>query len=66
MDKELLVKKLKELKEKQQLVEQAWEKIGNKGLIDFFIEIIPTMLNAQRASIFVLDPEKEKVWLHTG
>ncbi len=66
MDKELLVKKLKELKEKQQLVEQAWEKIGNKGLIDFFIEIIPTMLNAQRASIFVLDPEKEKVWLHSG
>lgn len=66
MDKELLAKKLVELKEKQQLVEQTWEKIGNKGLIDFFIEIIPIMLDSQRASIFVLDPEKNKIWLHSG
>lgn len=66
MDKELLAQKLKELKEKQKLVEQTWQKTGNRGLIAFFIEIIPKLLDAQRASIFILDPEAEKAWLQSG
>lgn len=43
----------------------AWEE-GHHMLLDFCVRIIPKVVSAERCSIFVHDPEKEKVWLKAG
>jgi GAF domain-containing protein len=66
VDKSGLEKKLAQLREKQQLMERAWREAGNRELLQFFVDIMPRALNAERCSIFILDPVDEKAWLQCG
>lgn len=66
MDKALLEQKLNQLRKKQQLMEKAWREAGNRKLIQFFVDIMPKALDAERCSIFILDPVDEKAWLQCG
>ncbi|MBL1276764.1 MAG: GAF domain-containing protein [Ectothiorhodospiraceae bacterium] len=66
MDRELLEQKLNQLRKKQQLMETAWREAGNRKLIQFFVDIMPKALDAERCSIFILDPVDEKAWLQCG
>lgn len=66
MDKVLLEQKLNQLRKKQQLMEKAWREAGNRKLIQFFVDIMPKALDAERCSIFILDPVDEKAWLQCG
>lgn len=66
MDRALLEKKLEQLRKKQQLMEKAWREAGNRQLLQFFVDIMPKTLGAQRCSIFILDPVDEKAWLACG
>lgn len=62
-----LVKRLAELKGKQETLEKAWRKReGNRALLEFLVEIMPKALDAERCSIFVLDPFQDNVWVHCG
>lgn len=66
MDKAILEKKLEQLRKKQQLMEKAWREAGNRQLLQFFVDIMPKVLGAERVSIFILDPVDEKAWLACG
>lgn len=66
MEKQVLEKKLAELKKKQQLIDGAWDKVSNQKLVEFFVELVPKVLNVERCSIFVLDPVADNLWLHCG
>lgn len=66
MDKALLEQKLDQLRKKQQMMEKAWREAGNRKLIQFFVDIMPKALEAERCSIFILDPVDEKAWLQCG
>ena len=66
MKREVLEKKLEQLRAKQQLMEKAWKEAGNRQLIQFFVDVMPRTLNAERCSIFILDPVDEKAWLQCG
>lgn len=66
MKREMLEKKLAQLRAKQQLMEKAWKEAGNRELIQFFVDIMPRTLAAERCSIFILDPVDEKAWLQCG
>ncbi len=66
MKREVLEKKLEQLRAKQQLMEKAWKEAGNRQLIQFFVDIMPRTLDAERCSIFILDPVDEKAWLQCG
>ena len=66
MKKQNLTEKLNILRTKQKQVDAAWEKTGNKALIEFFVDIIPKVLDVERCSIFVHDPSEEKVWIQSG
>lgn len=61
-----LTKKLHELKEKQQQIERAWRKIGNREFLEFMIELLPKALHAERCSIFINNPEDNNVWIQCG
>jgi GAF domain-containing protein len=66
MDRALLEQKLEQLRKKQQLMEKAWREAGNRQLLQFFVDIMPKALSAERCSIFILDPVDEKAWLQCG
>jgi GAF domain-containing protein len=61
-----LQQRLDELRAKQLKLDEAWKKTGNKQLLEFFVELIPRALDAERCSIFVLDPEADNVWVMCG
>lgn len=54
------------LKRKQEMISRCWKRDGNKELLDFFVEILPKMLDAERCSIFVHDSANAEVWLQCG
>ncbi|MCK4950685.1 MAG: GAF domain-containing protein [Gammaproteobacteria bacterium] len=66
MESQEIATKLEELKSKQERIDRAWEKTGNKELLQFFIEIIPRVLDVERCSIFIHNPKEENVWLECG
>jgi signal transduction protein with GAF and PtsI domain len=66
MDRTVFEQKLEQLRKKQQLMEKAWRETGNRQLLKFFVDIMPRTLDAERCSIFILDPVNEKVWLQCG
>ena len=66
MDRAGFEQKLEQLRKKQQLMEKAWLAAGNRKLLQFFVDIMPKTLTAERCSIFILDPVDEKVWLQSG
>lgn len=66
MDRTALEKKLAELKTKQVMIDKAWHKTGNRELMQFFVEIIPKAIKAERMSIFIHDPVDSHVWVHCG
>ncbi len=66
MDRALMEQKLAQLRKKQQLMEKAWREAGNRQLLQFFVDIMPRALDAERCSIFILDPVDEKAWLQCG
>ncbi|NGZ29339.1 MAG: GAF domain-containing protein [Magnetococcales bacterium] len=55
------------LKRKQEMISRCWKKDGgSKEVLDFFIEILPKMLDAERCSIFIHDSANAEVWLQCG
>ncbi len=66
MDKLTLENKLDRIRQKQEKLERAWKKTGNKELLQFFIDIMPRVLDVERCSIFILDPEENTAWLQCG
>ena len=66
MDRAELESKLEELKKKQVAIDNTWKKAGNRDLLQFFVEIIPTVLNCERLSIFIHDPVDANLWIQSG
>jgi len=66
MNRDAVTQRLAELKSKQALIDKAWNKAGNKKLLEFFVEVISKALHVERCSIFILDPIDDNVWLHCG
>ncbi len=58
--------KITKLKAKQKSIEVSWGKTGNPKLIQFFIDIIPDLVNAERSSVFVFNPDSDSLWLYRG
>ncbi len=66
MDRTALEQRLTELKAKQAMIDKAWKKTGNRELLQFFVEITPKTINAERVSIFIHDPVDSHIWVHCG
>lgn len=66
MDRAELENRLAELKTKQAMIDKAWQKTGNRELLQFFVEVIPKAIKAERMSIFIHDPVDSHVWVQCG
>jgi len=58
--------KITKLKAKQKTIEVSWGKTGNPKLIQFFMDIIPGLVNAERCSVFIFNPDSDMLWLYRG
>jgi hypothetical protein len=58
--------KITKLKAKQKTIEDSWGRAGNPKLIQFLIDIVPELLNAERCSIFIYNPSTDSLWLYRG
>ncbi len=54
------------LKLRQQLITRTWRHQFNKELMEFFTDILPKIMEAERCSIFIHDPQHKKIWLKCG
>ncbi len=61
-----LLSALNELRDKQRKIDDAWNKLGDRNLLKFFVEILPQTLNAERSSLFILDPKQDNIWIKCG
>ncbi len=66
MERTALIHKLNELKKKQKMIEKAWQRAGNRELLQFFVEIMPKVVDAERCSIFIHDPSEDNLWVQCG
>ena len=66
METEQITRKLAALKKKQAEILETWQKTGNKDLIQFITDFLPKALNAERCSIFIVDPTRSDVWIQSG
>lgn len=58
--------RLEELSLRQQALTDQLDPKRESKFLDFYVRLIPRVLNAERCSIFVLDPVSKKVWLKAG
>ena len=56
-----LNKSLKELRSRLEYVNSAWTPESYEQLLQFFVGVIPKLLDAERASIFVIEPETGQI-----
>ncbi|MBI3935697.1 MAG: GAF domain-containing protein [Betaproteobacteria bacterium] len=57
---------LNELSSKQKALSEELDPQRESKLLDFYVRLIPRMLDAERCSVFIHDPVNGKVWLKTG
>jgi len=66
MDTAEIVLKLNGLKTRLEDLNRAWTANDYDALLRFFVGIVPTVVGAERCSIFLMDPGGETLWLKYG
>ena len=56
---------IKILKQRREYLDVDWQK-EEHPLLNFYVKIMPVVLNAERCSIFIHDPDKSITWLKVG
>jgi GAF domain-containing protein len=46
-------------------LETDWNESEHR-LLNFYVKVVPKLLNAERCSLFIADREKDKIWLSAG
>ncbi|MEO5327425.1 MAG: GAF domain-containing protein [Magnetococcus sp. THC-1_WYH] len=64
--KQELGNRLKQLIAWQECIHKTWHPTQNRELLEFFMEILASALQAERCSIFIHDPVSDGVWLKCG
>lgn len=61
-----LARRLKNLRVWHQRLQRKWHPNENTELLEFFMEILAKVVDAERCSIFIHDPTTDEVWLKAG
>lgn len=59
-------KQIEHLDEQKAHLNAEFDATENRALLDFYIKIMPRVLNAERCSIFIYDPDSMTIWLKGG
>lgn len=61
-----LHRQLLDLKYRMEGVNRVWTPKDHEALMQFFVEILPPLMQAERCSIFIADPLEKNVWVKFG
>ena len=61
-----LARRFKKLRVWQQRLNRKWHPNENTELLEFFMEMLAKVVDAERCSIFIHDPTTDEVWLKAG
>ncbi|MBF0448214.1 MAG: GAF domain-containing protein [Magnetococcales bacterium] len=61
-----LARRLNKLRAWQQRLNHKWHPNENTELLEFFMEMLTKVVDAERCSIFIHDPATDEVWLKAG
>ncbi|MBI1732505.1 MAG: GAF domain-containing protein [Gammaproteobacteria bacterium] len=59
-------KTLDDLEHRRHYLDADWDRAKNKALLEFYVKIMPKVLDAERCSIFIHDPASKEIWLKAG
>ena len=59
-------KQIEHLEEEKTYLNAEFDATDNRALLDFYIKIMPKVLDAERCSIFIYDPDSMTIWLKSG
>jgi len=54
------------IKAERSYIDAEWDAEKDKALLSFYVKIMPKLLDAERCSIFIYDPESKVIWLKAG
>lgn len=57
---------LEELSSRQQALTDQLDPKSESSFLEFYVRLIPRVLNAERCSVFIHDPSNRKIWLKAG
>ena len=55
-----------QLNQKRNYLDADLDTSGKISLLEFYVKIVPKVLNAERCSIFIYDPDSKTIWLKCG
>jgi len=55
-----------QLNQKRNYFDADLDTSGKISLLEFYVKIVPKVLNAERCSIFIYDPDSKTIWLKCG
>lgn len=58
--------RLEALSSRQQVLSEELDPRRESKFLEFYVRLIPRVLNAERCSVFIYDPVDKKVWLKAG
>ena len=58
--------RLHDLKLRLEQVNRHWTIHDYESLLNFYIGIVPRIMDAERCSIFIVEPGTDKIWLKCG
>ncbi len=59
-------KQIEQLNQKRNYLDADLDTSGKISLLEFYVKIVPKVLNAERCSIFIYDPDSKTIWLKCG
>jgi GAF domain-containing protein len=57
---------IEQLNQKRNYFDADLDTSGKIALLEFYVKIVPKVLNAERCSIFIYDPDSKTIWLKCG
>lgn len=57
---------IEQLNKKRSYLDADLDTSGKISLLEFYVKIVPKVLNAERCSIFIYDPDSKTIWLKCG
>lgn len=57
---------IEQLNQKRNYLDADLDTSGKISLLEFYVKIVPKVLDAERCSIFIYDPDSKTIWLKCG
>lgn len=66
MDNQTSRARLTALQKRLDQINRSWTKTNHEDLLSFYVRVMPSIVDAERCTIFVVDPDSGRIWSRFG